>query len=52
MVDCGPLAKIYVYVQKLSVSGHITNPVPLMEKNRASCLGGRFSHSFIHLVGL
>ena len=30
------------------VTGHITNPVPLSEKSRASCPGGKFPPSFVH----
>ena len=31
-------------------TGHIKDPVPLIEKSRASCPGGRVSPSFIHQV--
>ena len=31
-------------------TGHIKDPVPLIEKRRASCPGGRFRPSFIHQV--
>ena len=30
--------------------GHIQNPIPLIEKSRALCTGGRFSASFINQV--
>ena len=30
------------------VTGHIKDHVPLIEKSRALCLGGRFPPSFIH----
>ena len=32
------------------VTGHIKDPVPLIEKSRASCLGGRFNPSFSRQV--
>ena len=32
---------------RVYATGHIQNPVPLIEKSRASCSGGRFSPSFI-----
>ena len=31
-------------------TGHIKDPVPLIEKSRASCTGGRFPPSFIPKV--
>ena len=31
-------------------TGHIKDPVPLLEKSRASCPNGRFASSFIHQV--
>ena len=31
-------------------TGHIQDPVPLIEKSRASCSCGRFPPSFIHQV--
>ena len=35
---------------RVCATGHITDPVPLIEKRRASCPGGRFPPSFIHQV--
>ena len=32
------------------VTGHIKDPVPFIEKSRASCPGGRFPPRFIHQV--
>ena len=32
------------------VTGHIEDPVPLIGKSRALCLGGRLPPSFIHQV--
>ena len=32
------------------VTGHVKDPVPLIEKSRASCPSGRFPPSFIHQV--
>ena len=38
-------------VLHVCVTGHMRKyPVPLIEKSRASCPGGRFPHSFIHQV--
>ena len=34
----------------LCATGHIKDPVPPIEKRRASCPGGRFPPSFIHQV--
>ena len=31
-------------------TAHIKDPMPLVEKSRASCLGGRLAPSFIHQV--
>ena len=36
----------------VSVTGHIKDPVPLVEKSRASCPGGRFPPSFIRRAGV
>ena len=33
-------------------TGHIKDPVPHIEKSRASCPGGRFPPSFIHQVNI
>ena len=33
---------------RVCVTGHIKDPVPLIEKSRAFCPGGRFPPSFIH----
>ena len=35
---------------RVCVTEHIKDPVPLIEKSRASCPGGRFPLSFIHQV--
>ena len=35
---------------RVCVTGHIKDPVPLIEKSRTSCPSGRFSTSFIHQV--
>ena len=35
---------------RVCVTGHIKDPVPLIEKSRTSCPGGRFPPSFIHQV--
>ena len=35
---------------RVCVAGHIKDPVPLIEKSRASCPSGRFPPSFIHQV--
>ena len=35
---------------RVSATGHIKDPMPLIEKNRASCPSGRFPPSFIHQV--
>ena len=37
---------------RVCVTGHITDPVPFLEKNRASCTGRRFPPSFIHQVNI
>ena len=37
-------------VSRLCATGHIRDPVPLIQKSRASCLGGRLPPSFIHQV--
>ena len=34
----------------VNATEHKKDPVLLIEKSRASCPGGRFSHSFIHQV--
>ena len=34
----------------VSVTGHTKDPMPLVEKSRASCPSGRFPSSFIHHV--
>ena len=36
--------------RRVCATGHIKNPVPLVEKSRASYPGGRFPLSFIHQV--
>ena len=33
---------------RVCVTGHIKAPVPLIEKSRASCPGGRVPPNFIH----
>ena len=33
---------------RVCVTGHIKDPVPLIEKSRATCPGGRFSPRFIN----
>ena len=35
---------------RVSVTGHIKDPVPLIENSKASCPDGRFPPSFIHQV--
>ena len=35
---------------RVCATGHIKDPVPLIEKSRALCSGGRFPPSFIHQV--
>ena len=35
---------------RVCVTGHIKDSVPLNEKSRALCPGGRFPPSFIHQV--
>ena len=35
---------------RVCATGHIKDPVPRIEKSRASCPGGRFPPSFIHQV--
>ena len=35
---------------RVYATGHINNPVPLIEKRRGLSLGGRFPPSFIHQV--
>ena len=35
---------------RVCATGHIKDPVPLIEKSRASCPGGRFPPGFIHQV--
>ena len=35
---------------RVCVTGHIKDPVPLIEKSRTLCTGGRFPPSFIHQV--
>ena len=35
---------------RVCATGHIKDPVSLIEKSRASCPGGRFPPSFIHQV--
>ena len=35
---------------RVCATGHIQDPVPLVEKSRASCPGGRFPPSFFHQV--
>ena len=37
--------------RRVCATGHIKDPVPLIEKSRASCPGGRFPPSFIHFGG-
>ena len=51
--DSGPLLgnQRPGYVQpRVCASGHIKDPVPLIEKSSASCPGGRFPPSFIPRV--
>ena len=35
---------------RVCATGHIKDPVPLIEKSRASCPSGRFPPSFIHQI--
>ena len=35
---------------RVCATGHRNNPVPFIEKSRASCPSGRFLPSFIHQV--
>ena len=35
---------------RVCATGHLKDPVPFVEKSRASCPGGRFPPSFIHQV--
>ena len=35
---------------RVCATGHTKDLVPLVEKSRASCPGGRFSPSFIHQI--
>ena len=35
---------------RICATGHIKDPVPLIETSRASCPSGRFPASFIHQV--
>ena len=35
---------------RVCATGHIKYPVPLIERSKASCPGGRFSPSFIHQI--
>ena len=35
---------------RVCATGHIKDPVPLIEKSRESCPGGRYLPSFIHQV--
>ena len=46
--DC--LIKDFGMSSPVYAIGHIKEPVPLVEKSRPLCPGGRFSLSFIHQV--
>ena len=35
---------------RVCAAGHLKDPLPLIEKSRASCPSGSFPHSFIHQV--
>ena len=55
MFDCEPTGHDWVnkglgMSSRVCATGHIKDPVPIIETSRASCPGGRFPASFIHQV--